>query len=141
MQIKATVIKDELKPLRAYPDDGGSDLRSAINVTVYPGEVVPVPTGLRVAIPSGYVGILASRSGHGKLKVTLANSIGVIDSKYRGEVVALLENEGNEPLHLEFGDRVAQLLILPSWVGDFDFVEELDETERGEAGFGSTGTK
>ena len=131
----------------AYATDGSAavDLRAAIDegttVLLAPGERAMIPTGL--AISTGrddVVAIMAGRSGLGaKHGVTLANGIGVIDSDYRGEIRATLINNGSEPFKVSDGDRIAQLMFMPVMQAAFLPVDELDETERGEGGFGSTG--
>jgi len=118
------------------------DLRAAVAepVTLSPGDFTLVPTGLRVAIPAGYEGQVRPRSGlaarHG---VTLLNSPGTIDADYRGEVCVVLINHGREPFTVQRGDRIAQLLITPVAHAQVVIVEKLDETARGEGGFGHTG--
>ena len=118
------------------PDDGLSDFELQAkrnNVTI-------VHTGLHMAIPKGYMGIVVSRSGlalkHG---IQVMNTPGIIDSGYRGEIMIGLVNHGNEVLHIKEGDRVAQLIIVPFQAPVFLSVDTLGETERGDGGFGSTG--
>lgn len=97
-------------------------------------------TGLACAIPKGFVMLIFSRSGHGfKYGVRLANCVGVIDSDYRGEIMVKLRSDIDHPIHLHKGDRVAQAMIVPCPKVTLLEVEELDETERGDGGFGSTG--
>lgn len=97
-------------------------------------------TGIKVAIPEGYAGFVLPRSGHAKRSgVGVVNSPGLIDSGYRGEVSVLLINHGNDPVTFRKGDRIAQLVVLPIPEVEWDEVDELDETTRGEGGFGSTG--
>jgi dUTP pyrophosphatase len=105
-----------------------------------PLDRVLVPTGLFLSIPKGYEGQIRGRSGlalkHG---ITLANGIGTIDSDYRGEIKIILINLGKEPFTINNGDRIAQLVLIKhEWI-DFDLVGSLDETDRGEGGFGHTG--
>ena len=99
-----------------------------------------VPTGLAVAIPEGHVGLVAPRSGlaarHG---LGVVNAPGVIDAGYRGEVMVILVNHGTDPVTLERGDRIAQLIVVPFVTPVFEDVDELPESVRGEEGFGSTG--
>ena len=128
-------------PLPAYETDGaaGLDLRAAEAVDLAPGARAAVPTGLRIALPPGHEGQVRPRSGlarrHG---VTVLNSPGTVDEDYRGEVMVLLVNLGDRPHRIERGDRVAQMVVAP--VVRVNVVEgELDETARGDAGFGSTG--
>src|SRR5262249_21611435 len=130
-------------PLPAYaqPGDAGLDLRASQSITLKPGERAAVPTGLRLAIPDGYAGLLLPRSGlalrHG---VTVLNAPGLIDAGYRGEIQVLLINHGAEPITLERGERIAQLIIQPVAHARLVETERLPESSRGEGGFGSTGT-
>lgn len=120
----------------------GMDLRAAVKepVTIVPGHRALIPTGLVMAIPAGYEGQVRPRSGlalkHG---VTVLNSPGTIDSDYRGEVKVLLVNHGEEPFVVKRGERIAQLVIASVVQVPLHVVAELDETERGEGGYGSTG--
>jgi dUTP pyrophosphatase len=129
-----------------YATDGSAavDIRAALEggeIVINPGERAMIPTG--IAISSGrddVVAIMAGRSGLGaKHGVTLANGIGVIDSDYRGEIRATLINNGREPFKISDGDRIAQLMFMPVIQASFIEADELDETERGTGGFGSTG--
>jgi dUTP pyrophosphatase len=127
-------------PGYAHPGDAGLDLAAASDVELRPGGRVAVPTGLAVAIPAGWVGLVHPRSGlarrHG---VTVANAPGTIDAGYRGEVQVLLVNLGDATVQLRRGDRVAQLLLQRVGQARVIEVDELGETVRGEGGFGSTG--
>ena len=132
-------------PCRATDGSAGIDLHAAISVvlipyTVAPGEIKLIPTGIALAIPKGYVGLLAPRSGVAtKYNVSLANSPGVIDEDFRGEVLLSLHNRSDKPFLVNRGDRLAQLLVMPYLPVELVEVEELVETERGSGGFGSTG--
>ena len=111
-------------------------------ITIDPGETVFIHTGLSMAIPEGYVGLNFARSGlASKRGLAPANKVGVIDSDYRGELMVALHNHGSVPQTVEPGDRVAQFLIMPVIQASFLEVDELDETDRGAGGFGSTGRK
>jgi dUTP pyrophosphatase len=116
----------------------GADLRASEAVEIAPGGRVAVPTGVRLQIPPGHVGLVWPRSGlavrHG-----IATLAGVIDSDYRGEVRVVLVNHGEEPFRVARGDRIAQLLVQPVERAAFTAVAAIDETERGGGGFGSTG--
>ena len=128
--------------LPAYATSGaaGMDVVSAEDVTIAPGARHPVATGLSVAIPHGYEIQVRPRSGlafkHG---ITVPNTPGTIDSDYRGELKVLLINHGSDDFVIARGDRVAQLVLAPVTQAVWDEVEELDATERGAGGFGSTG--
>jgi len=132
-------------PLPRYETEhsAGLDLRAALeeDLTVAPGERVVIPTGLRIEIPPGYEGQVRPRSGLAmKYGLTVLNAPGTIDADYRGEVKVLLVNVGQNAHVLERGERVAQLVVAPVTRVVLEEVEELSETERGEGGFGSTGT-
>jgi len=118
----------------------GMDVLSAEDVTLAPGARHPVATGLSVAIPPGYEIQVRPRSGlalkHG---ISVPNTPGTIDSDYRGELKVILINHGAEPFAIHRGDRVAQLVVAPVTLAEWDEVAELDETGRGAGGFGSTG--
>ena len=133
-------------PLPSYATAGsaGLDLRACIDAPVTLGGDFPnaalVPTGIAAAIPPGYVGLVFPRSGlaikHG---VTLSNSVGVIDSDYRGEIGVGLVNLSGVPYTIQPGERIAQMALIPVAQATLAVVEELDETSRGSGGFGSTG--
>ena len=111
-------------------------------VTVEAGETKLIHTGIAMAIPEGYVGLVYARSGlASKRGLAPANKVGVIDSDYRGEVMVALHNHGNVPQTVESGERIAQIVFTPYVAAEFNVTEELDETVRGAGGFGSTGTK
>jgi dUTP pyrophosphatase len=131
-------------PLPSYATDGaaGADLRAAVEAELIlePGERSAVPTGLVLEIPDGFEGQVRPRSGlaikHG---LTVVNAPGTIDSDYRGELKILLVNLGLEPVAINRGDRVAQLLIAPVTRASFVETDDLSQSQRGEGGFGSTG--
>lgn len=127
-------------PRYAHEGDAGLDLRITHDVTLNPGERATVGTGLAVEIPQGCVGLVFPRSGlASKHGITLSNSVGVIDSGYRGEIGATLLNQSDETATLDAGTRVCQLIVMPFVPCELVPCEELTETERGAAGFGSTG--
>ncbi|MCR4818324.1 MAG: dUTP diphosphatase [Fretibacterium sp.] len=129
-------------PLPTYATEGsaGADLRASELRVIPPGERALVPTGIRIALPEGYEAQIRPRSGLAiKYGVTLLNSPGTIDSDYRGEIGVIMINLGEEPFVIQPGDRIAQMVFAPVTRAVWDEVETLDETERGEGGFGSTG--
>ena len=143
LKIPVRRIDPELPlPEYAKPGDAGVDLRAAVDLVLEPGGGRGlVPTGLAVAIPRGYAGFVQPRSGlamrHG---VTCLNTPGLIDADYRGELKVLLVNtDPKEPFEVRRGERIAQLVIQAVEHVGFLEVDELDETERGEGGFGHTG--
>ncbi len=127
-------------PSYAHPGDAGLDLSCCEELGLAPGERAAVPTGIAVAIPDGYVGLVHPRSGlarrHG---VTVANAPGTIDAGYRGELVVLLINLGAERVDLAVGDRIAQLIVQPVVRATLREVPSLETTSRADGGFGSTG--
>ncbi|WP_191251482.1 dUTP diphosphatase [Kordiimonas sediminis] len=134
-------------PLPKYEtsDSAGMDLYAALGegetITLGPLERALIPTGLAMALPHAYEAQVRPRSGlAAKNGVTVANSPGTIDADYRGEVKVILVNLSNDPFTIERGMRVAQMVIAPVTQGTWVEVENLDETERGTGGFGSTGT-
>ena len=130
-------------PRLASPGSAGLDLAAAVDsiVTIRPGERALVPTGFGIELPLGWEGQLRPRSGlavrHG---VTMLNSPGTIDSDYRGEVQVVLVNHGQEPFQIRRGDRIAQLVVARVPEVEVEEVDLLSETERGDGGFGSTGS-
>jgi len=127
-------------PARAHPGDAGVDLYAAEAVVLGPGERATVGTGVAVAVPEGYAGLVAPRSGlaqrHG---LGIVNAPGVVDAGYRGEIRVILVNHGTEAVSLARGERIAQLLVVQVGVEEMLEVEELPPSERGLGGFGSTG--
>lgn len=122
----------------------GADMYAAIDeaVTIEPNETKLIPTGLAFEIPEGYAGFVYARSGlASKRGLAPANKVGVIDADYRGEVMVALHNHSKEPQTVEAGERIAQMIIAPFVAVNYVFSDELDDTVRGEGGFGSTGRK
>ena len=122
----------------------GADLYALCDgdVTINPGETILIHTGISIAVPEGYAGLIYARSGLASKKgLAPANKVGVIDSDYRGEVMVALHNHGSAEQTVSNGERIAQLVITPFLKAEFQISDELDETKRGAGGFGSTGTK
>ncbi len=139
-------LLDPRAKLPAYgsADAAGADLYALADepVTIAPGQTVLIHTGIALAIPQGYVGLVYARSGLAtKQGLAPANKVGVIDADYRGELMVALHNHGGEPRTVQSGDRVAQLVIAPYLTAQFQPADELDDTQRGEGGFGSTGVQ
>jgi dUTP pyrophosphatase len=136
-------LLDEALPLPRYQrqGDAGFDLHSRIDFVLQPGERATIPTGLALAIPNGYAGLVLPRSGlAARQGIALVNSPGLIDSGYRGEIaVVLINTDQRQPFQARRGDRIAQLVIQKVEEVRLIAVAELDETERGGGGFGSTG--
>ena len=144
--IKIKVINRGHQQLPAYatPQSAGMDLRANLEapITLRPMERRLIPTGLHIALPEGYEAQVRPRSGlalkHG---LTVLNTPGTIDADYRGEIGVVLINLSQEDFVVNDGERIAQMVIAHHEQGDFVVVEELDETERGEGGYGHTGVK
>ena len=132
--------KNLATPSRAHTDDAGLDLCARAPVIIQPGQITSVDTGVAVAIPAGYAGFVTPRSGlAAKYGISIVNSPGLIDPGYRGEIRVVLINHGSEPFNVSRGARIAQLIILPIAVIPHKVVAQLDDTERGNDGFGSSG--
>lgn len=134
------VCDDDMLPLYANPGDAGADLRSSIAAVVPAGERLLIPTGVKIAMQDGFVGLVHPRSGlalkHG---ITVLNAPGTIDAGFRGEVAVTLFNSSGVPFEISKGDRIAQLLIQEVAKARFVRVTELPDSFRGQAGFGSSG--
>ena len=142
MKLKIVCPDKSLLPTRAHPHDAGLDLRCAerFGVELDAGERMLVDTGVAVSIPPGYVGLVHPRSGHAhKYGITVNNAPGTIDSGYVGNVLVNLINHGSETVALEYGDRIAQLLVQRVGLPELEIVDSLDSAARGAGGFGSTG--
>lgn len=147
MELKIKRVReDAILPTRGSEEAAGYDLYANFFNNEYdcwmiqPGETVKVKTGIAVAIPKGYFGGIYARSGLSiKNGVAPANKVGVIDSDYRGEIIVALHNHSNKSQLITKGDRIAQLIVQPYCSFEWQEVDELDDTERGEGGFGSTG--
>lgn len=141
MKIKYRYIGNYEKPKKQTVGSAGIDLfnNTDKDITIKPGEYAIISTGFYVEVPEGYVGLLFARGSLGyKYGCTLTNSVGVIDSDYRGEIMARITNISQEPHTIKAGERCVQLVIVP--VPETEYIEEeLNVTERGTNGFGSTG--
>ena len=128
-------------PSYAYEGDAGLDLRASEEVILQPFERRMISTGIAIAIPEGYAGFVQPRSGMAlKRGLSMANTPGLIDSHYRGELKVLAINlDAHEPIHISRGERIAQLVIQRTPCVQLVEVDELDETDRGSGGFGSSG--
>lgn len=140
--MKLKIITDNQVPAYATEHAAGIDLfcKTKEDISIKPGETVKINTGLKVEIPEGYFGAVYPRSSTGvKKQLMLANTLGVIDSDYRGELMMFFYNYGKTDQVIKNGDRLAQLVIQPYLRCQIEEVEELSESERNEGGFGSTG--
>lgn len=136
-KIKVKLDKFAYMPARAHADDAGLDLKCPIFAIVAPRDSAIIDTGVHVTIPKGYVGMLKSKSGlnvnHG------ITSEGVIDAGYTGSIVCKLYNNSDHPYVIDAGDKITQLVIMPIITPELEYVDELEDTERGSGGFGSSG--
>ena len=140
--MKLKIITDNQVPAYATEHAAGIDLfcKTKEDISIKPGETIKINTGLKVEIPEGYFGAVYPRSSTGvKKQLMLANTLGVIDSDYRGELMMFFYNYGKTDQVIKNGDRLAQLVIQPYLRCQIEEVEELSESERNEGGFGSTG--
>lgn len=142
LQVQLKMLDPELEaPSYAHPGDAGADLRAREDVVLMPGERKLVPTGVAIALPYGFVALIHPRSGlatkHG---LTIVNAPGTVDAGYRGEIsVTLLNTDSSQPIELQRGDRIAQMVIQRVEHAQFLPVSELSGSVRGTGGFGSTG--
>ena len=144
MEIKVVNKGHQPLPQYATPQSAGMDLRANLDepISLKPMERRLIPTGLHIALPAGYEAQVRPRSGLALTKgITVLNSPGTIDADYRGEIGVLLINLSQEAFIVNDGERIAQMIIARHEQGEFVAVEELDETERGEGGYGHTGVK
>ena len=124
-------------PVYQHAGDAGLDLFSAVDEVLGPGELKAVPTGIQMAVPDGYVGLIWDKSGISLQGVH--RLAGVVDAGYRGEVKVVMINLGKEPFAIKTGMKIAQLLLQPVVAAEVAEAADLDDTSRGEGGFGSTG--
>ena len=142
IDIQITLSDGGQVPTYATEDAAGMDLRCITDIELAPMQRTLARTGIRIAIPRGFEGQIRPRSGlafkHG---ISMVNTPGTIDADYRGEIGVILINLGQDVVKLSCGERIAQLVIMPVVRANMALVNELDETDRGEGGFGSTGIK
>lgn len=136
----AKIHADAVLPHYVHPGDAGMDLYSIDDLIIPPGETALIRTGLKIAVPDGFEAQVRPKSGLAlKYALSLANTPGTIDSGYRGEVGVILINHGRLPYHVAKQSKIAQMVICPVIRAEIQEVAELDDTARGEGGFGSTG--
>lgn len=139
LQIK--ILDKDLAPTRGHDIDAGLDLKINRDAVILPGSIVTVGTGIAVSVPVNHVGLVLPRSSMGKLNIALANTTGVIDPGYTGEIMLKLTNHGKKVQKLERGERVCQLVICKTTTKNVTVTELEQLNARGENGFGSTGTR
>lgn len=133
-------LHDHIKtPTRAHDTDACMDIYSPIDITLKKNSITKVHLGFSVACPTGYKFCLYSRSGLASKGILLSNSVGIVDEEYRGEVIAALYNINNEDYHVKSGDRILQCALEAVVPVQIIEVDELNQTSRGDGGFGSTG--
>lgn len=142
--------EEAILPTRAHEDDAGYDLYASpygdfdigFSRPIFANSNETFHTGIAMEIPEGYVGLVFARSGMGiKRGLKPRNCVGVIDSNYRGEIMVCLHNDTSDWAEVEIGERIAQIVIVPYYQYELNLVDELSDTDRGENGFGSSGTK
>jgi dUTP pyrophosphatase len=130
------------EPVYAKAGDAGADLKSTQSLVLKPGERALIKTGVKIAMPDGYVGLVHPRSGlAAKNGITVLNAPGTVDAGYRGELMVTLLNTSSEDFEINVGDRIAQIVFQRFEKAEFVSVEELPESSRGSSGFGSTGVR
>lgn len=142
IELPMTLDEGAQAPSYAHDSDAAADMYATEDIEI-PAHFrgVPVGTGVHIQLPEGWVAMLFPRSSIGaKTPLRLSNSVGIIDSGYRGEIRALYDNTGDEPYQIHKGDRIAQLMVMPSYRFKAQVVDTLEDSDRGEGGFGSTGT-
>ena len=134
------MFPEAIEPKRMTDGSAGYDLFACDATLILPGKFCMITTGIAMEIPNGYVGLVFARSGLATTKgLRPANCVGVIDSDYRGEIKVCLYNDSFDVREVNFGDRIAQIVIVPYIYPNLEVVENLSDTERGDGGFGSTG--
>lgn len=136
--MKIKLLHEQCRPYKKHACDAGLDLKSRVEVVIKPHTRVTIPLGVCVAVPEGYVLLLFPRSSMGKTPLRMCNSVGVIDSGYTGEIMAMYENTSDYDWSIGIGDRIAQAVIVPCTYMGLEYVKELESTDRGDGGFGST---
>ena len=141
--IAVKILREGAKlPTYGSAEAAGADLYACLvsDMTIAPGQTAFIPTGLAMAVPKGCAGLIYARSGMAcKRDLAPANKVGVIDSDYRGEILVALHNHGTAVQTVSDGERIAQMIITPVLTPPYEITDHLDDTDRGEGGFGSTG--
>nr|WP_091851311.1 dUTP diphosphatase [Candidatus Aquiluna sp. UB-MaderosW2red] len=143
MSFEVLIIAESgFEPTYAKPGDAGADLRSTESLVLGPSQRALIPTGVRIAMPNGLVGLVHPRSGlAAKHGITVLNAPGTVDAGYRGEIMVTLLNTSDQDFEIQAGDRIAQIIFQEVITPKFIAVSELPESARGADGFGSTGRK
>ena len=136
--MKVVLDKGAYMPERAHPNDAGLDLRTPFGFRLWPTNSISIDTGVHVQLPAGTYGKIESKSGL-NVNQSIVCCGGVIDENYTGSIVVKIYNFGERAYDFKEGDKIAQMIIQPYWAPDMEQVDTLDATDRGDAGFGSTG--
>lgn len=136
--MKIKLLHEQCRPYKKHATDAGLDLRSRVEINIPPHTRVTIPLGVCVAVPEGYVLLLFPRSSMGNTPLRMCNSVGVIDSGYTGEIMAMYENNSDFSWSIDIGERIAQAVLVPCGYMGLEYVKNLESTERGDGGFGST---
>lgn len=139
MKIKIELTNENCMPVKKHNTDAGYDLKATTCMTLHFHEEYLFDTGVRFAIPPGYCGMVFPRSGLGNAGAVLKNTVGIIDSDYRGNILVNIKNVSERPLTIAKYERFAQIVIVPVLLAELEVVDKLPITERGAGGFGSTG--
>jgi len=142
MKVKLKIFTDKVfrKPVQSTPGSAGWDIHSIEDIIIPPTELRMIRTGFGIQLPRNYYVSILPRSSFGKKKIIVANSPGIIDSDYTGEIMVMLYNLSNEFFYIKEGDRIAQMSLQHYSDIEFQIVDEFNKTMRGEGGFGSTGS-
>ena len=141
MRIPLKLLDPDLPvPAHTHAGDAGVDLHTREDATLDPGQWIVLPTGVAIALPDGYAALVLARSGLAAKKgLGVLNAPGLVDSGYRGEIKVILINHGREPVQVDRGERIAQLVVTPVVLQEFEVVADLPESERGKGVLGSSG--
>jgi len=140
--MKYELLTEMCKPSKKHKTDAGMDLRSTIEILLTPQMECKIPLGFKLEIRDGYFAMIVPRSGLGVKGLTLMNTVGICDSSYRGEYIAFIKNvSDNNSIKINVGDRICQAIIIPCLLDSWEQVDNLTSSDRGENGFGSSGSK
>jgi len=136
------LLNESCEPTRKHDTDAGVDLRSTVKVRLLPYSEAKIPLGIKTEIPEGYFALVVPRSGLGSLGLVMKNTVGIIDSSYRGEWIAKVKNVSQDSsIEINIGDRICQTVLIPFSISTWIKTDSVDTTKRGEGGFGHTGNE
>ena len=140
--MKYKLENEKCNPTRKHDTDAGVDLRSTVKVRLAPYNEAKIPLGIKTSIPEGYFGLVVPRSGMGSKGLVLKNTVGIIDSSYTGEWIAMVKNVSQDnSIEINVGDRICQVVLIPCLLDSWEQVDSLEDTRRGAGGFGHTGNE